>query len=195
MKRVEGTDACEQVWVEPYSGLGLFECDRVYKKIHIEICNDDLYDDEQVDHLNQMAGSKQVDDKKKKKGGAKKGGKSGKSGKKEEGDGEKAEGENGSEEEEEKGKKGKKNKKPVKKENKKVKSEAEIDPDQSEEEEEEKQDIIAHDDAYEREKERFRHILDRYENYEYIRKVGDGSLGEVILVRDNNTGSEVTLYV
>ena len=42
---------------------------------------------------------------------------------------------------------------------------------------------------------RFAHVLKNYPKHEYVRKEGDGSLGEVIVVRDKKTKEELTLYV
>ena len=49
--------------------------------------------------------------------------------------------------------------------------------------------------AAEREANRYAHVLEKYPDYEFIKKEGDGSFGEVILVRDTRTKQELTLYV
>ena len=50
-------------------------------------------------------------------------------------------------------------------------------------------------DKRQKEMQRYAHVLKNYPNYEYLRKEGDGSLGEVIVVRDKESKEEVTLYV
>ena len=49
--------------------------------------------------------------------------------------------------------------------------------------------------AKQKEAARYSHVISRYDSYEFDRKAGDGSLGEVIVLKHKKTRDEITVYV
>ena len=164
------------VSIPPCTGSKSVEFQRTHRKIHIEIIShEQIVADAQVEHLGQMA-------KAAKKGDAKKKGKKTVS---------IQEVEEPEAAEEDAKSEGKKSKKKPKKPAKETVSISEV-PEDVVREAEVEAPRVSHE---EREAARFQHLLAKYPDYEFVKKVGDGSFGEVICVRDKNTQEEITLYV
>ena len=198
----------DKISVECATAEKLVESHRIGRKVKIEIIRpEQIVADTEVAHLGQLAAP--PNEKKKKKDGDKK--------KKKKGEEEEAEDEAG-DAEDEKPKKNKEGKKKVKSKDKQSGDEDNDNDDEGQADgsddddkknkgkkgalkykDSAKKPLAQQDPSPEelaqREQARYRHILDKYPQYEFIRKQGDGSFGEVILVRERDSGQEITLYV